>query len=309
MSKVGFVYREEALAHDTGYGHPECADRLRAILAAFEDAGIEPPMVDVAPAQRADLLRVHSDYHVNTIEHVCKDHLPYPDPDTVMVEASWDAALLAAGGAISACQAVLDKKFDRAFMAMRPPGHHAERDWAMGFCLFNNIAVAARWLCVEAGLKRVAIIDWDIHHGNGTQHAFYEDDQVYYISIHQHPHYPGTGHPDERGKNNTNLNIQMPPGIHPDEWVAAFDRFILPELERFDPEFLLLSCGFDAHRRDPLGHQLLEKEHYAEMTRRVLPVADGRIVSMLEGGYHLEALSESSVAHFRALSANGIVEK
>lgn len=301
MAAVGLVYREEALQHDTGFGHPEAADRLRAIMKAFDQAGINPPRLDISPASRKDLLRVHSEYHVDTIERVCTDGLPYPDPDTVMGAGSWEAALLAAGGAIAACRAVLEKRYDRVFMAMRPPGHHAERDWAMGFCLFNNVAVAARWLREEAGLARVAIVDWDIHHGNGTQHAFYEDDSVYYISIHQHPHYPGTGFPEERGKNDTNLNIQMPPGIDPDEWLNVFPKFILPELERFDPAFLLISTGFDAHVRDPLGHQLLETEHYAEMTRRVLDVAGGRIVSLLEGGYNLQALGESAVAHFRAL--------
>ncbi|HNR29920.1 MAG TPA: histone deacetylase [Candidatus Hydrogenedentes bacterium] len=305
MASVGLVFRDEALRHNTGFGHPESSERLRAILNAFQQAGIDPPRVDVAPATRKELLRVHSEYHVDTIERVCAQHLPYPDPDTVMGNGSWEAALLAAGGAIAACQAVLEKRYDRVFMAMRPPGHHAERDWAMGFCLFNNIAIAARWLRDEAGLARVAILDWDIHHGNGTQHAFYDDDSVYYASIHQHPHYPGTGFPDERGKNNTNLNVQMPPGIGPDEWIRALDQYILPEFERFDPDFLLISSGFDAHARDPLGHQLLETEHYAEMTRRVRGVADGRIVSLLEGGYHLEALGESVVAHFRSLEEDG----
>lgn len=301
MASVALVFREEALKHDTGYGHPEASDRLRAILEAFQIAKLDPPRLAIQPAERCDLLRIHSEYHVDTVEKVCNNGIPYPDPDTVMGPGSWEAALLAAGGAITACKSVLEKQYDRVFMAMRPPGHHAERDWAMGFCLFNNVAIAARWLRDEAGLARVAILDWDIHHGNGTQHAFYNDDTVYYASIHQHPHYPGTGFPHERGKNDTNLNIQMPPGVGPDEWLKALDNFILPEFARFDPDILLISSGFDAHVRDPLGHQLLETEHYAEMTRRVLPVANGRIVSALEGGYNLKALSESCLAHFLAL--------
>jgi len=301
MAKTGFCYREECLQHDTGPLHPESPERLLAVLEAFKKAGLNPPRVDVEPATRDDLLRVHTIGHIETIERTCARGLPYPDLDTTMSKGSWQAALLAAGGAIASCKAVLDKKFDNVFWAMRPPGHHAERDHAMGFCLFNNIAVAARWLRDVAGLAKVAIIDWDVHHGNGTQHAFYDDDTVYYTSIHQHPHYPGTGYPHERGKNDTNLNIQMPPGCAPEEWLAAMDNMILPELDRFKADFLLISSGFDAHRLDPLGRQLLEAEHFAQLTRRVKRLAQGRIVSLLEGGYHLDALGECAVAHFRAL--------
>ena len=304
MARTGFVFREEGLLHDTGPLHPESPQRLLAVLKAFERAEIDPPRVQVEPATRKDLLRVHSGDHVDMIRETCAHGYPYPDLDTSMGRGSWDAALLAAGGGIAACQSVLAKEFDNVFWAMRPPGHHAERDYAMGFCLFNNISIAARWLLDEAGLKRVAILDWDIHHGNGTQHIFYEDDAVYYASIHQHPHYPGTGFPEERGRNNTNLNVQMPPGCAPDEWLAALDKIILPEFERFDPEFLLISNGFDAHRMDPLGRQLLEAEHFAEMTRRVRHIAGGRIVSLLEGGYHLDALGACAVAHFKAMQEN-----
>ena len=305
MARTGFVYRKECLKHDAGQFHPESPNRLEAILQAFIDAGIDPPLVDVEPAVKADILRIHSEEHYETIKRTCENNFPYPDPDTRMVRKSWDAALLAAGGAISACKEVIDGEIDHAFWAMRPPGHHAEKSQAMGFCLFNNIAIAARWLQHEAGLKRVAILDWDIHHGNGTQHSFFEDDSVYYFSIHQHPHYPGTGYPDEKGKNNSNLNMQMPPGCAAEEWHRVMDAHVLPELERFDPDFLLVSSGFDAHRLDPLGHQLLEAEDYAGMTRKVKQVAGGRIVSLLEGGYHLEALGWSAVAHFQALCENG----
>lgn len=302
MARVGFLYREESLAHDTGYGHPECANRMRAIMQTFDMAGIERDMAPVEAATREDLARVHTAAHIDTIETVCKNGRFYPDPDTVMMPASWPASLLAAGGAIAGCKAVMAGAYDRAFWVMRPPGHHAERDRAMGFCLFNNVAVAAAWLRAEAGVKRVAILDWDVHHGNGTQDAFYDDDSVYYISIHQHPHYPGTGYPEERGKNNTNLNIQMPPGIEPEAWLKAMDDQVLPELNRFDPEFLLISSGFDAHKNDPLGHQLLEEAHFQEMTRKVLPVANGRIVSLLEGGYNLQALGLSALAHYLVLT-------
>lgn len=301
MAKTGFVYREETVAHDTGQFHPESPERLIAILEAFENAGLNPPRLDIQPATREDLLRVHTAEHIDTIQSTCANNLPYPDPDTVMCEASWEAALLAAGGAISACQSVLDGQYDNVFWAMRPPGHHAERDRAMGFCLFNNVAVAARWLREVVGLRRVAIFDWDIHHGNGTQHIFYDDDSVYYVSIHQHPHFPGTGFPEERGKNKTNLNVQMPPGVPAELWHSALDNLIMPELVKFKPDFLLLSAGFDAHHLDPLGRQRLTANDFARMTRRVKKLAEGRIVSLLEGGYHLQALGESAVAHFQAL--------
>ncbi len=301
MSTTAFAFSTLGLQHTTPPGHPECPDRIDAIANAFHTAGLDPPRINCEPATRADLLRVHTAEHVDTIQKTCAESLTYPDPDTSMVKGSWDAALIAAGGAIESCKAVLNGEYRRAFSAMRPPGHHAEADHAMGFCLFNNVAIAARWMQAEAGVKKVAILDWDVHHGNGTQHTFYDDDTVYYASLHQHPHFPGTGFPRERGLNNTNLNIQMAAGTGADVWLDAIANQILPEFDRFDPDFLLISCGFDAHRLDPLGAQLLETETFAEMTRRVLPCANGHIVSLLEGGYHLDALGESSVAHFRAL--------
>ncbi|MCL4691277.1 MAG: histone deacetylase [Candidatus Hydrogenedentes bacterium] len=295
------AYREEGLLHDTGPGHPECPARLNAIMEAFAQSKLDPPRVPVAPATVADLLRVHTQAHIDTIRETCAENLPYPDQDTTMMEASWDASLLAAGGAIACCKAVLDGKCKNAFSAMRPPGHHAESDRAMGFCLFNNIAVAARWMQEVRGVGRVAILDWDVHHGNGTQHTFYNDDSVYYASIHQHPLYPGTGYPNERGKNNTNLNVQMEWGNGPKEWLDALANKILPEFASFEPEFLLISCGFDAHQMDPLASQRLETETYAEMTRMAKGVAGGKVVSLLEGGYNLDSLGESTVAHFLAL--------
>jgi acetoin utilization deacetylase AcuC-like enzyme len=289
------------LLHDTGPGHPERPARLTAILEAFAAAGIDPPRIPITPATIEDLQRVHTEDHVAEIKQICDRGGGYDDPDTPMVRASWQAALLAAGGAISACRAILDGEVDSAFCAVRPPGHHAECDRSMGFCLFNNIAMAARWLRDVARLDRVAILDWDIHHGNGTQQAFYNDPSVYFASLHQHPHYPGTGWPFERGAANTTLNVQMPRGSGPAEWLDAIDNQVLPELRRFNPDFLLISAGFDTHHLDPLGGQLLESDTYAVMTRRVKDLAKGKIVSLLEGGYHLQALGESCVAHFRAL--------
>ncbi|MCX8065094.1 MAG: histone deacetylase [Candidatus Hydrogenedentes bacterium] len=302
MSEVAIVFREEALFHDTGPFHPERPARLEAILEAFKKHDIHPPILDIESASKEDLLRVHTRAHIETVEKTCRENLDYPDPDTVMGEASWDAALLAAGGAVSACKAVLEGKFKAVFEIMRPPGHHAEPDRAMGFCMFNNVAVAGRWLTDVAGLKRIAIFDFDVHHGNGTQKTFYEDDRVYYVSIHQYPHYPGTGFPEERGKNNTNLNVQMMPGVPAELWHSAMANLILPELKRFTPEFLLISAGFDAHVRDPLGRQNLTEDDFVKITKAVMEVVNGKVVSVLEGGYDLESLGESSVAHYLALS-------
>lgn len=301
MAKTGYIFSEKGILHDTGAGHPECPARLTAIKSAFEAAGLHPPRIDPVKATREDLLRNHDAAHIDLIEATCENNLPYPDPDTNMVPASWEAALLAAGGAIEACKAVLDGAYDNAFSAMRPPGHHAERDRAMGFCLFNNVAVVARWLREVRGLDRVAILDWDVHHGNGTQHSTYDDPTIYYVSLHQFPHYPGTGRPEERGADNTNLNLTMPPGTPAEVWMDAVENKVVPELESFAPDFLLISCGFDAHRLDPLGQQNLESHHYAEMTQLVSGLAGGKIVSLLEGGYHLDALGESAVAHVQAL--------
>ena len=300
--RTDWLYLEAGLKHDTGAGHPERAARLEAVRGAFDAAGIAAPGLLPRAATRKEIARVHTAAYIDEIAAYAKSGEEYPDPDVVLSAGSWDAALLAAGGAMAACGAVVEKKIDRAFCAVRPPGHHAESNRAMGFCLFNNVAVAARWLQAEAGVKKVAILDWDVHHGNGTQHAFYEDDSVLYVSLHQHPLYPGTGYPHERGKNNSNLNIQLAPGSGEERWMEALEKQALPALAKFDPGFLLISAGFDAHERDPLAHQKLKTASFARMTRAVLPVADGRIVSLLEGGYNLEALGASAVAHYRTLS-------
>jgi len=302
MPKTEWLFLEEGLEHDTGRGHPECAARLAALRHAFREAGLPEPTLAAREATREELLRVHTAEYLDEIAAYCASGARHPDPDVVVSPGSWRAALMAAGGAIEACRAVWERRIDRAFCAVRPPGHHAEADRAMGFCLLNNVAIAARWLRVEAGAKRVAILDWDVHHGNGTQHTFYNDDTVLYVSMHEHPLYPGTGHIHERGKNDSNINLPMPPGAGEAEWLAMLERKALPKIEAFAPEILLISCGFDAHARDPLAHQQLQAESYARMTELVRGVAGGRIVSLLEGGYNLDALGASAVAHFRALS-------
>ena len=302
MASAALVFSEEGLRHDTGPRHPECPDRLRAIQAAFHDAMLNPPRLKPKPAAQEDLLRIHTAEHIENVRSCSAGETYYGDADTPMMEASYDVALLAAGAAIEACRAVLDGEYARVFSAMRPPGHHAERNRAMGFCLFNNVAVAAAWLREVRGAGKVAIVDWDVHHGNGTQHAFYNDPTVYYVSLHQFPHYPGTGRPEERGAENTNLNLTLPPGAPAEAWMKAFHEKAIPELERFNPDFLLISAGFDAHRADPLGDQNLEAVHFAEMTEALLPMAGGRLVSLLEGGYNLRALGQCAVAHFKAMT-------
>ncbi len=301
MANTAFIFSELGYEHIVPSGHPERPERLTAIREGFEQAGLNPFRIESKPASRADLLRVHTADHIDTVEKACAGTLPYDDADTFMGPGSWDAALHGAGAAIEACKAVLDGTCDNVFSAMRPPGHHAEADRAMGFCLFNNVAVAARWLREEAALDRVAILDWDVHHGNGTQHTFYDDPTVFYASLHQFPHYPGTGLAEERGASNTNLNIPMAPDTPAEVWMDALEGTIVRALETFAPDFLFISCGFDAHRLDPLSSQHLDDEHYAHMTRVVKHIADGKIVSLLEGGYSLDALRSAPVAHFQAL--------
>lgn len=301
MASVAWIFSEAGYGHTVPEGHVERPERLDAVKDAIANLDPAPPSLEAEKATREDLLRVHTDEHITVVEATCARSAPYPDPDTFMVPASWDAGLYAAGSAIAGCRAVLDGEYDRVFSVTRPPGHHAEADRAMGFCLFNNVAVAARWLQAEAGVKRVAILDWDVHHGNGTQHSTYDDADVYYVSIHEWPNYPGTGRPEERGAHKTNLNIPAPPGSPADYWLEQLERTIVPELETFQPDFFLISAGFDAHERDPLSHQQLTAKHFTEMTRMVRHLAGGRIVSLLEGGYDMQGLAESATAHFNAL--------
>jgi len=302
MAQMAFFQCDESQKHNTGAGHPESAARMIAIQHAMEAAGISPAVsIEKRMASLDDLARCHTQDHIGLVQKYFLSGEPFPDPDTVMGPGSWDAALLGAGAAIEASRLVLEGVCDNAFCAVRPPGHHAERNKVMGFCLFNNVAIAARWLRTEGGLKRVAILDWDVHHGNGTQDITYSDDSIFYCSLHEYPHYPGTGHPSERGKKNTNLNISMSVECGPDAWLSAIEEDVLPAFEAFDPDFLLISAGFDAHRLDPLANQRLESETYKEMTRLIKGVANGRIVSLLEGGYNLQALGESVAYHLHEL--------
>lgn len=300
VARTGLAYREQMKLHRAGISHPERPERLDTIMEALKSVpGLEP--IEVETATTEDLLRVHDQAHIDRIRTTCASHGLYLDPDTQMVPESWEAALLAAGAGISACRAVLDDRLDNAFCAVRPPGHHAERNRAMGFCLFNNVAIVARWLRDLAGVPKVAILDWDVHHGNGTQRTFWDDPTVFFASIHQTPLFPGTGEVDERGMHDNILNVPMDWGSGPQEWLLALEEQVVPAIQQFEPDFLLISCGFDAHHLDALANQELQAETYGEMTRKILKLAKGRIVSILEGGYNLQALRGSVLCHVRAL--------
>ncbi|MFN3815021.1 histone deacetylase family protein [Brevundimonas sp.] len=299
-----FITHPDMLAHDTGQGHPERSARLAAVLDAVDDASLSLDRREAVEAEVQALIRVHPEAHVQRI----LDASPAAgvvalDPDTVLSPGSVRAGRLAAGAAIQAVRAVAGGETNRAFAAVRPPGHHAEPDKAMGFCLFSNVAVAARE-AQALGLAKVAVIDFDVHHGNGTQAAFENDASLFLGSIHQMPLYPGTGAADETGVGNI-VNTPVPPHAAREAWRATFARGLMPALDAFDPDLVIISAGFDAHRRDPLAHQSLEAEDFAWATRAVIEVArtrcGGKVVSSLEGGYDLTGLGLSAVAHLRAL--------
>jgi acetoin utilization deacetylase AcuC-like enzyme len=292
------------LDHAPGVGHPESPARLKAVLEALADAGLAGDQRAASLAEVADLERVHPSDHVARLLAASPQHGINPlDADTVLSPGSVPAARLAAGAAIDAVRAVARGETRRAFAAVRPPGHHAEPDRAMGFCLFSSVAIAARAAQAE-GMARVAVVDFDVHHGNGTQAAFRDNDSLFLASIHQMPLYPGTGAASEIGVGNI-VNAPVPPHAARESWRATFAGGLMPALESFRPNLILISAGFDAHRRDPLAHQSLEADDFAWATRAVLEVARrtcaGKVVSALEGGYDLEGLGRSAVAHVQAL--------
>jgi acetoin utilization deacetylase AcuC-like enzyme len=294
------------LEHDTGPGHPERIQRLSAVLQAVKGPEFEAVQWREAPlAEIAQIERVHDgDYVRHALASVPEKGWMQLDGDTVMSPGSGEAALRAAGAVTAAVGAVLTGALKNAFCAVRPPGHHAERDVAMGFCIFNNIAIGAAEARAVHGLARVAVMDFDVHHGNGTQHMFDHDPNLFFASTHQMPLYPGTGARDERGVGNV-CNAPLPPGAGSEEFRAAMEKTVLPAIEAFRPELILISAGFDAHRRDPLASLEFETEDYRWATAQLCALAEsccsGRVVSTLEGGYDLAALGESAAAHLAAL--------
>jgi acetoin utilization deacetylase AcuC-like enzyme len=306
MARILGYTHPACLEHDPGPGHPECADRLGAVLEALHGALPQLEWVEAPRATRGQLLRVHDPRLLAT---VLSPHPPGGsrlDPDTVASPGSPEAALRAVGAGIAAIEAVLQGETDVAFCAVRPPGHHATVDAAMGFCLFNNIAVAAAHALDRFGLARVAIIDFDVHHGNGTQAIFEQDPRVLYLSSHQSPLYPWTGAGNERGAGNI-VNAPLPVDSGSEAFRRNWQDLLLPALDAFAPQLLLVSAGFDGDRRDPHAQLALDPEDFGWLTGELGRLAArhcaGRIVSMLEGGYHLQALGEGAVAHVAALAS------
>ena len=310
---TAFCHDPASLDHLTGPGHPERPERVTAILERLAGTGLmaELEVVEAAPASVADLERVHTPELCARIESSAAEGFGILDAqDTTISRGSWRAARGAAGAALAAVDRVQSGTARNAFALCRPPGHHAERTRAMGFCLANNVAIAAEHLRQTHGLERVAILDWDVHHGNGTQHLFEEDGGVFYASLHQWPHYPGTGAATERGRgagDGTTLNCPLEAGTGDREWLAALEGAVLPAFEEFAPELVLVSAGFDAHVRDPLSGTRVTTPTYAIFTERVCELAErvsgGKVVALLEGGYDLEALADSVAAHVGVLAS------
>jgi len=295
------------LEHDTGPWHPECPDRLRAVLRALEGEEFHPLIREQAPrATEEQLLRVHPQRHLDLIlrPHPEGNELIELDADTIMSRGSAEAALRAAGGAVMAVDAVMEGWARQVFVAARPPGHHAEISRPMGFCLFANAAIAARHAQSAHGLGRVAVVDFDVHHGNGTQHVFEADETLFYGSSHQFPCYPGTGARSETGVGNV-VNVELAPGSGSAEFRAAWADIILPALDSWAPELIIVSAGFDAHKADPLAQLRVETADFVWLTEALLALArkhcKGRLVSLLEGGYDLSALAACAAAHVRTL--------
>jgi acetoin utilization deacetylase AcuC-like enzyme len=305
---TALITHPACLEHDAGPYHPECSERLRAVLAALETAEFSDLLREEAPeATLEQLQRVHPANYVEAILAIRPDfgETVQIDADTAMSAGSADAALRAAGGAVKAVDAVMEGWARAAFAAVRPPGHHAEPARPMGFCFFNNAAVAALHARAAHGVQRVAVVDFDVHHGNGTQAMFEADPDLFYASSHQSPCYPGTGEMWERGAANNVVNAPLRPGDGSAAFRAAWGDVILPELERFAPGLLIISAGFDAHKADPLAQLRLETSDYAWITDELVGLAErhcsGRVVSVLEGGYDLDALAASAAVHVRGL--------
>jgi len=305
MSTILFSH-SACLAHETGGFHPESPERLRAVLAALEAEDFMFLDRREAPrATRAQLSLVHPASHVDAVlAAIPSDGLRQIDADTIVSPGSGEAALRAAGAVVAAVDAVARREARNAFCAVRPPGHHAEPAQAMGFCLFNNIAVGARHAAKAHGWRRAAIVDFDVHHGNGSETLAKTDENLFYASTHQAPLYPGTGMDNDPRRPNI-INAFLPPGAGSGEFRAAVERQVLPAIQAFGPDIILISAGFDAHRRDPLAEMNLVEDDYYWVTAELQRLADrlchGRVVSALEGGYDLEALAKSAAAHVRAL--------
>jgi acetoin utilization deacetylase AcuC-like enzyme len=304
--KTGLITSDTYQNHNTGDGHPEKIDRVTVIIDNFKKLN-NKNLIWKKPSKfdRSLLEITHNSDYINFVEEFFPNKgLSFLDGDTIVSPGSKEATSDAVGSIITAIDGVQNKEFKNAFCAVRPPGHHAEKNKAMGFCIYNNVAVGANYLIDKYKFNKIAIIDFDVHHGNGTQDIFYDNEKVLYISTHQFPYYPGSGTEQEKGKHNNIFNIPLPAGTTSEEYLSAYE-YVLKKIAEFKPEFILLSAGFDAHKDDPLAQFQLESKDFYELTKRTLELSklycDGKVVSILEGGYDLLALQESTDMHVRAL--------
>ncbi|MBW2603696.1 MAG: histone deacetylase [Deltaproteobacteria bacterium] len=313
MNKTGYLHDERYLLHDTGPDHPETPDRLRAVYQGIKDADLLSELT-IIQASRADLKwveTVHAKNYIERFEAACRSgNSMFDYPDNQICAETFETALLAVGGILDAAERVMTGKLDNVFCAVRPPGHHAGYDQAMGFCYFNNVAIAAKYLQIEWGIQRVGIVDFDVHHGNGTQQIFEEDPDVFYYSIHQHPTFafPGTGRAFETGSGKgtgSTRNYPVLPGYGDKEYLGLIQRDLIPVLEAFSPEVIIVSAGFDAHADDDMSDINLSTQGYTRIMERIVALAElysnGRVISALEGGYCLERLPELAANHVKIL--------
>ena len=305
--KTGIITTDTYLNHDTGQGHPERADRVSVVI---ENLKKNKKLIWKKPLKfDAKYLKIaHKSDYIDEVENSFpKKGLHFLDGDTIVSPGSKQASSDAVASIITAIDSVQNKEFKNVFCPVRPPGHHAEKDKAMGFCIYNNVAVGAHYLIEKYKFNKIAIIDFDVHHGNGTQNIFYDNEKVLYISTHQYPFYPGTGANSEKGKHSNILNIPLPAGTNSEEYMNAYEH-VLKKLKEFKPEFLLFSAGFDAHQDDPLAQFKLKSKDFYDITKITLKVINksinNKVVSILEGGYDLNALKESSEYHLKALIEN-----
>ena len=302
--KTAIVTSDESINHNTGNGHPENSERVSVVINNLKK-NKKLIWKKAVKFDDAFLNITHSSSYIKNIKNSFPTSgLSFLDGDTIVSPGSKEASINAVGSIISAIDGIEKKEFKNAFCAVRPPGHHAEKNKAMGFCIYNNVAVGANYLLKKYKYKKIAIIDFDVHHGNGTQNIFFENKNVLYISTHQYPFYPGSGGYNEKGKYNNIFNLPLPAGTNSREYLDAYEH-VLKKIDSFKPEFILLSAGFDAHKDDPLAQLKLNSEDYYQITKRTLSYAkkicEGRVVSILEGGYDLNALVESTEQHVKAL--------
>ena len=309
MNKTGYASDPFYLRHETE-PHPENPGRLTAIQNRLESSEFYNNLIPIQPrkATAEEIGMVHDSGYVASVKQSCADEVRNLDADTVISSNSYDAALLSVGAGMKAIDQLIDGNIHNAFCAVRPPGHHAEQDHAMGFCLFNNVGIAARYAQKTKGLNKIFIFDWDVHHGNGSQHSFYSDPSIYYSSTHQYPFYPGTGAKEETGTGDglgTTLNLPMDAYSDDDNYLSAVEKKLIPEIQHYKPDLIIISAGFDAHQNDPLAQIQLTTDCFGKMTELLMGIArdvcDGRLLSMLEGGYDYDALSDSVRLHMQTL--------